>query len=342
MKTNELNMLNGVEALPSEKTLHEVLLENPSPAGTPLFESAADLARAIKDLPSGGFGKSTVKSLSTFISQVFAGKSACSESLGLGIQHAAEARLSILHSSEEAKKLCLGQLSSALDAQKFRRVVRMKNRIVASASSELFDDLLRAAEMAREHFIVTQLTAEVHLRDKHAAELRKILVGNLGLYDAAGSEQVPAREQAAVRYTFYLPYGAAAENFWTSLYRLIVLDNPLGRDKCLDTREASERLQKLDENDRLEVYEVPTYVCGCPIVVFNPEEKAVGYSFCYYEDHSVGVLRWDRKSITLWEQNFYRSRHSIPGKARCHWLRVTKTTRVVEEVSRIRKEKMGL
>jgi hypothetical protein len=293
--------------------LRALLFETPSPDGVNLFSNAASLAKQISSTPSGSY-YDKIGSVSALLTQVFQRKRKCPNELRIAILTAVRERLQNINDTE--KEEWVQKVNQAIDLQNSSRVI-----IQPIQSNDLFKELLRAAEQAEEQFIITPKTVEETVRSGNSAELLKeILVRRLGLYkEVITDTSVDQRNKLAI-YKFCLPTEQSAIAFWQGLFERIILDNPAGGD--LTIREAYEKLEYLNDAGNLQVYKVPSYMCGNSIVVFNPHKfDSTAFSFW---DLSESILKWSPEFISLFKGCVYYNWFTLP-KERIGWKRAYET-----------------
>jgi len=271
-----------------QTALKKLLTQEVVPDGHPLFANAAKLGEAIVALADEHYRNP--KTTAALISFVFRGDRPCSDGLRSAIIAATRARL-----AKQPKRVQDDWV------QRIGRTIELQNSAVAAAQEEQsasdeeqFADLLERAERADNHFIITPLTSEQEQGIRRAEQLNEILMRRLGL--SPQSEDEPN-----TTYRFLLPKDDTARAFWLKVRNKAALaENQTWADK---------RLQWLDTNDRLQVYVVPKFVCGCPIVVFDPEatRDVTAFSFSYHRHNIIDTIQWDAISVREWTENVYKT-----------------------------------
>ncbi len=272
--------------------LKELLTETPVEDGKPLFSTAAELGEAVASQKSSDY--TNARSVGTLIGFMFRGKRSCPSALRDVILKATRARL-----NKQAKRVQddwvqrVGRTIEYLNSE-----VSLAQETRSEPDEDQFDSLLERAEYAEKHFIITPLTAEQEKGIKRAEELNRKLLKQLGIF--------PKNEaNPKTRYWFLLPNARTGERFWEKLREkaLLALDDD-GDGSWADTR-----LKFLDDNGYIQVYIVPSFVCGCPIVVYDPDDTrdAAGFSFSHHRDNVIDAIRWDGVSISQWKENVFEA-----------------------------------
>ncbi len=264
---------------------YKVLFDEEGPGRGALFSSISDLADEIQRVrPSD-----RPKNLPSFLSQILnLGLRSCPDSLIEGISQAVEARLQNEPPGVREEW-----------AARVRRALETDNRSRKSgeplSAEVLYGELLLHAETAEEHYIITAVTAEEAISQR-AEPLREILLRRLHVIEADTSIT------PTTRYTFCLPSGDACTQWWDSLIREARQRIPHARSaKMVDY------LSFLDQNDYIRVFAVPPTMCGCPVVVFNPDRpNLAGFNIYYFSDPDksdeslVSVSKMDPVYLPKW------------------------------------------
>jgi hypothetical protein len=248
------------------------------PGGRRFFKNAGELAVEIARLRPE-YKKS--KSLASFLHQILEGDRHCPAALQEGIQDALRSRLA--GESESVRNQWLHRFVSAMHA-----------RLPEPADArDTFDEVLVRARAAQEHFIITTRPAEQERHNPEAETLSAVLQERLGLLTETGV--IPSD---APRYTFCLPSREKIIEFWRSVFRDI--QSKTG----LPASEVESRLCAVNK-EHLRVYQVPTILCGCPLVVFEPSSDAVGFNLYYHATAlggiEVSVARLDKDYVADWK-----------------------------------------
>lgn len=271
-------------------TLKELLTEAPASDGKPLFSSAAGLGESIVAQKSSDY--INARSVGTLVGFMFRGKRSCPSALRDVILRATRARL-----TKQAKRVqddWVQRVSKAIDS--LNSEVSKAQEARSEPDEDQFDSLLDRAESAEKHFIITPLTAEQEKGIKRAEDLNHKLLKQLGIY--------PKNEaNPKTQYWFLLPNHRTGERFWEKLREKAVL----ALDDTDDGSWAEERLKILDKNGYIQVYIVPSFVCGCPIVIYDPDNTrdSAGFSFSHHRDNVIDAIRWDGVSISQWKENVF-------------------------------------
>lgn len=274
---------------------YKLLFDEQGPTGKPLFSSVSELAEAVGTFREQEKGQN--RSLSSFLSQILnLGQRSCPPALMDAIEEAVMSRLQ-------------GEPSEAQDEwrARVRRALTTDNLSRKSAeplSAEvLFGELLYLAETAREHYIITAVTAEVAL-SKRAEPLREALLRRLHMLEADSTLTINTK------YTFCLPTDDDCYDWWAALTRAV--KNALRQQgKQFDPDALNAYLTHLEDKGYLSVYVVPPNLCGCPVVVFDPEEPNLsGYNLYYFSDRNndeylVSVAKMDPMYLPKWKSNVY-------------------------------------
>lgn len=260
--------------------LSRLLFDHPVlEGGQPLFESQADLAKAIVSLPNGR--NKNPASTRAFISQVLRGSRRPSPTLTAGIENAVRMRLTTATAPE--RESVLRQLATSI-----------KYGVVDPDKLDDVDEfaLMQAdAERASVHCIQTITPAELRKTEK-ANLLTHDLIERLDLID--GTRSTPR----SVRYIFYLPADIKARLLWQRLYDFLV--GYIKKDLAI------ERLGAVPE-DLLTVAVVDPVLCIPPMVVYDPDDREAcsGYVLEYHEQGTVSVARLSQETLALWQDNVY-------------------------------------
>lgn len=270
-------------------TLKELLTETPTEDGKPLFSTAAGLGEAIVSQEVSDY--TNARSVGTLISFMFRGKRSCPGTLRDEILKVTRARL-----TKQAKRVQDDWV------QRVGRTIDILNSEVSKAQEtrslpddEQFERLLERAESAKWHFIITPLTAEQEDGVDRADRLNQALLRHLGL---------EPRNTASphTQYWFLLPDAETAALFWKELEQKA--QAAAGNDVWVQ-----ERLASLDDKDFIQVYIVPPFVCGCPLVVYDPEKSrdATAFSFSHHPANVIDTIQWDHKSVEKWQANVFKA-----------------------------------
>jgi len=267
-----------------------LLLGELGPDGRPLFASPSELGRAITQSPKYRklYGGSKERSLKSFLAQILRGTRRCPSELVKAITWAVETRLS--DADLEVRREWSRKVREALLVEGPTGTSR------PLSSKEQFENLLILAESAAEHFIITAMPAE-SVSSLRAEKLTDILVRRLGLDNRAEEEALSPTE-----YSFHFPSYEHCISWWRHLARR--LHSSL---RAASVANGVERqLVKLDEEDRIRVFEVPREVCGCPVVVFDPESSQPNGFNLYYH---AGGLRDDVVSVSSMDEEYIKRWH---------------------------------
>lgn len=269
------------------KDLKHLLMRESTSDGRPLFSNAIKLGEAIIALGNQAHYKNpkTVGSLACFI---FRKERSCSDEFRTAIIDATRKRLKNLPRDEREKWILA--IGRTIDQYNLEMEATSEQR--SEPDEKQFIKLLDCARKAEEHFIITSTTAEEE-SSQHAQKLSAILMERLGIFHEG-------QHPPETRYNFLLPNRETGRRFWHGL-----------RGRCLKDGRSSEsqldeRIQWLDENRYLNVFIVPPYVCGVPLVVFNPELRyPEAFSFGYHQSGAIDVVEWDLLSIHQWKRNVH-------------------------------------
>ncbi|MFI0347629.1 MAG: hypothetical protein ACH346_02485 [Chthoniobacterales bacterium] len=271
-------------------TLKELLTQELLDDGKPLFATAAALGKAIIAQKKNEY--TSARSVSTLIGFIFCGKRSCPKSLRELILKATRARLD--KKPERVQNEWAQRIEKAIDL--LDDEVNKANETRSELDEDQFDSLLEHAESAKKHFIITPLTAEQERGIKRADELNYKLLRRLGIYPK--NEVLPTTE-----YWFLLPNPKTGERFWEKLREKSLL----ALDGTADASWADKRIKFLEKNNYIQVYIVPSFVCGCPIVVYDPDSTrdTAGFSFSHHRDNVIDTIRWDGVSLSQWKENVF-------------------------------------
>jgi hypothetical protein len=272
--------------------LKELLTETPAEDGKVLFSTAAGLGEAIVSQTSSEY--TNARSVGTLIGFMFRGKRSCPGTLRNEILKATRDRLS--KQTKRAQDEWAQRVGKAIDF--LNAEVSKAQEARSEPDEDQFDSLLERAESAEKHFIITPLTAEQEKGIQRAEALNHKLLKHLGIYPK--NEAEPQTE-----YWFLLPNARTGEKFWEKLHEKALL----ALDGSENSAWAARRLEYLDKNNYLRVYIVPSFVCGCPIVIYDPDNTrdSAGFSFSHHRDNVIDTIRWDGVSISQWKENVFES-----------------------------------
>lgn len=281
--------------------LKSLLVSESAEDGHPLFANSAKLAEAIAAASPQSY--KNPKTTAALLNFVFRCERSCSDSLRDAILKAVRTRL-----AKQPRRVQddwiqrVGRAADALSGE-----VAKAQQSQSPRDEDQFDALLTAARAASEHFIVTATPAELEEDDlRPAAALNSLLIEILGLFPILEAD-------APTRYRFLLPSEVQARDFW---YHLKVKVEAM-HDSQDSKSKVAQRLTELDEKDALEVYVVPTYICGCPIVVFNPSgrfKKTTAFTFGYHDNNVIDCVQWHDTSIDEWKRHFHNAFHAVKTK----------------------------
>lgn len=279
--------------------LKKLLTGTSTSDGNPLFPSIADLAGNIAKTQESSYANP--KSVGTQLGYVIKAQRACPAILRDALVKAVTTRIGGLTQSE--RRSWLQQVGEAIDLANAEAEDARRNESGASKPDEKqFAEMSELARSSVDQFIITPTTAEESLRITQASVLNNLLLELLGIFPLKG-------DSPQTSYRFLLPSRRKARRFWNNLLSL-------AEKRQAETGESTEKVAKdliiqrlcqLDEGKYLRVYVVPSFVCGCPIVVYNTKfpADARAFSFAYHPDSSPDVIQWDDAAIRDWFENVY-------------------------------------
>jgi len=273
-------------------TLKELLTEEPTEDGKPLFPTAAALGEVIVAEKTSDY--TNARSVGTLIGFMFRGKRSCPSTLRAVILRAIRARL-----SRQAKRVqddWVQRVGRAIDF--LNSEVSRAQETRSEPDEDQFDSLLERAEAAEKHFIITPLTAEQEDGVKRAEELNRRLLKHLGIHPKNTADP-------KTQYWFLLPDSITGSEFWDELEgKALLAVGDAGNNDWV-----GERLGDLDQKGSIQVYIVPSFVCGTPIVVYDPAKSrdAAAYSFSHHRDNVIDTIRWDDKAVEKWQANVFKA-----------------------------------
>ena len=271
-----------------QTSLRDVITNQGAPQG-PLFATGGKLADEILRIPGNRYARRR-ESLYALLMQVFRGDRSCPDELQELILQAIRRRL-----EAEPVEVANHWVERAREAIKYQG--RNPDDFEPFDADRIFEEMLSDAEEARVHFIINFRTIEEQGAWGKARSLQSILIRRLHLFD---SELVDV--EPTTRYVFCLPTTRSAEFFWLGLFNAVSKNNPVGSP--LSEAKARERLAVLSKA-LVQVWVVPECMCGCPVVVFNPQDGPAAYSFCFHPNDRVSVMKWDEDSISKWNMLVY-------------------------------------
>lgn len=264
---------------------YKVLFDEEGPGERPLFAGISDLAEEIQRLRASD----RPKNLPSFLSQILnLGLRSCPDSLIEGITRAVESRLQ--DEPAEVREEWTARVRRALETDN-----RSRKSGEPLSAEVLYGELLLHAETAEEHYIITAIPAEEAISER-AEPLREILLRRLHIIEADTSIR------PTTRYTFCLPSEDDCTRWWNSLVREARQHSPNTQAQDID-----KYLHLLDDHDYLRVFAVPPMLCGCPVVVFNPDKpNLAGFNLYYFSDPSkseylVSVSKMDLQYLPKWK-----------------------------------------
>lgn len=270
---------------PKLKTL---LLVETANDGLPLFTSTVKLAEAVAAASPEGY--KNPKTTAALLNFIFRAERSCSDSLREAILRAVRDRLA-KQPPKARDEWCL-RVGRAIEELTAEVVKARQSR--PQSDEEQFDRLLERSESAECQFIVTPLTAEQEDGVERAEKLNRALLRQLGI--------APQNTAAPLtKYVFLLPDPDTAATFWHEL-------RAKAEAVAADSVWVANRLRDLDERDFIEVYVVPSFVCGCPLVVFDPEKTrdVTAFSFSHHPANVIDTIQWDHKSVEKWQANVFK------------------------------------
>ena len=274
-----------------QPSVKQILTETPTQDGRPLFANAAKLGEAVAAASPKKYKQP--KTTAALITFVFRKDRACTEHLRAIILAVTKSRLVGVSSQLQAD--WVSRVGHAIDFHNASFAKKRANTL--HSDDEEFDRLLMESKTAEEHFIITPLTAEQERDISRAQQLTRTLLERLSLTEKA-------REPEKTKYKFLLPSEETIEIFWKNLFSEAL---QTAGDRA-DRSWLKKRLIALEADEHLRVYLVPSYICGCPIVVFNPTSRfASAFSFGYNENNVVNVIEWHFKEIGEWAKNVFKA-----------------------------------
>ena len=267
--------------------LKELLTQEIAGDGSPLFITAAALSKAIVAQSNGVY--TSARSVNTLLGFIFRSERPCPSTLREVILRATHIRLS--KHPQKSQENWAEQINKAVDFLNTETArANLKRR------GDPFELLLERAEAAKKHFIIKPLTAEQEKGIQRAEQLTHMLLSKLGI--CPRSEAPPNTE-----YWFLLPSRPIGEQFWEKLREKAYMAAKTSKNNSW----IEQRIRFLDKNNFLQVYIVPSYVCGSPLVVYDPDHTrdAGGFSLSYHHDSEIEAFPWDGVSIYHWKANVF-------------------------------------
>ena len=266
-----------------------------SKEGTALFESQAELARAIKSFEEGQFHDREEPSIKAYISQVLKpGDDPRSRPFSRQLQEAIFAvvneRLNPNYSLDSFKS----QLVEA-----FTRL-RSPEKIMEASSEK--SDLEEDADNATMHFIITPTPAEANYEAPFAKQLLSILVEKSGILGQLNSRSIPITH---CQYKIHVNSIDMAKNVWKGLYTFLI------KDKSFSETQADKALKEVNKGyvKSVAIYSINPIACVIPTVVFNPATPhSSGYNFYYSGEEankSISVAKMSPESIQIWKEEIF-------------------------------------
>ncbi len=266
--------------------------------------SSAASRSSARRLPSS---RGKQRSVASFLGQLIRGERPYNQEFEAAILEAVRDTL-----SGEEQSVSEDWLDRTRQAIQQDNAARKRSRPLKAA--DLFNDLLATAQTAREHFIITSRPAE-QVGSPRAESLRVILVERLGLIGPLQkphptlTRRLPDSDAALTKYTFCLPSEEAGAAWWQSLFGEI---RALSRSRMrsFDADSMKQRIRALNEGGHLQVNSVPGFLCGCPVVVFDPESAVpIGFTLFYHQPNegqsSVSVGKFDSEYLQEWKRLVY-------------------------------------
>ncbi len=293
-----INVLDQIMLFESmDYLVKSILTEETAKDGLPLFANAAKLGDAIT-VQSPKFYKNP-KTTAALISFVFRGERSCSDALRTVILACTRQRLK--HRPKVEQDDWMQKVGRAITLQNSQ----FQTEEQSPPDEDQFDFLLKTAQTAEQHFIITPFTAEQEKRIPRADQLAKLLPARLGLVPLTADDPT-------TRYVFLVPSEPVGREFWSRLVERVEASlEPPSRLKT--------RMQFLDEGHYLQVWRVPKYVCGFPIVVYDPDSShPTAFSFSYHPNNVIDVIQWDFAAVARWHQNVFLAFKNGEGKSTDH------------------------
>lgn len=256
----------------------------------PLFPTTVGISRAIA--AENMHDCTNTHAICMTLGFIFRGERACSPRLREALLRAVRTRLSL--QSQQAQEYWVQQITSAIASINTDASNARKAR--ATFRADQFKILLERAAVSAKHFIIKSQTAEQEKGINRADQLSQILLEVLGIFPK--KEALPTTQ-----YWFLLPYQKVGDLFWEKLFEKASL--------LLSTTEspswAEERIRFLEQQGFLQVYIVPPYICGCPLVVYDPDSTrdTLAFSFSYHCNNEMDIIRWDDFSVYKWKENVF-------------------------------------
>ncbi|HEV2804784.1 MAG TPA: hypothetical protein VGW57_07635 [Chthoniobacterales bacterium] len=280
--------------------LKRLLTSDLLPDGQPLFATATELAHSIAAGSSRQY--KNPKTALSLLSFVLRGERACSAQLRSALLAASRRRLS--KQPKPVQDEWIHRVGRAVDA--FNASLADSDKRQSPPDEVQFDSLLAIARKAEHHFIITPATAEQEADSQRADELNKLLIERLHVTERG--DYVPD-----TKYEFLLPNEHTATQFWQRLAEKAA-------KQADDLRSVvNQNLERLDKENFLAVYVVPSFACGCPIVVFEPGKRSsTAFSFGYHSNNVIDTIQWDDRSIVQWEKIVYELFERVGSKSVAH------------------------
>lgn len=258
--------------------------------GQPLFPNAAKLADAV--IAAAPDTYTNPKTTAALLNFVFRCERKCSPELRDAILKAVRTRLA--KQPQRVQDDWIQRIGRAADALSVEVADMQQSQ--SPPDEEQFGAMIAQAKVCKEQFIITPLTAEEDDEMRQASQLNQLLLELLGLCP-------PLSTTPQTTYCFLLPAESKAREFWKKLKdKTEAACTKIGADSA----NVAARLKTLDGADKLMVFVVPPYICGCPIVVFDPTSRfSTAFSFGYHAKNVIDAIQWDAAAIIEWKKNVF-------------------------------------
>ena len=271
-------------------TLKELLTLELADDGKPLFPTAASLGKAIVTQKATEY--TNARSANTLIGFIFCGKRSCPKSLREMILKATRERLA--KEPQDSQNDWEQRIIQAIDFLNINIAKANKER--PEPAKNQFERFLKRSELAKKHFIITHSPTALEQDVLYAEELIKRLFCVLGIYPK--STTLPTTQ-----YCYLLPHQKTGSSFWNELRKKALLQF----EEVEEHHWVEERFQFLEENGCLQLYIVPPFVCGCHMVVHDPDSTRnfSGFSFSHHPNDAIDIISWDNLTVLKWKENVY-------------------------------------
>lgn len=260
--------------------------------GRPLWDSQRALARALVELPDGGYHQKPEESVRVFLSQVLKpiyepGARPVSNNLRRCIPPLVAKRIADPLKAKDVAENVLRHLDQLKDPQSYEQ---------PTSDDFEWNALFRATgDTTLSHVvIITDQPAETRLSDDtvHAPTLTTSMI------DKVISQGGPAYDPEAV-YDFFI----TDENEATKTRANVT--SYVASHLSMDLPKAERLVQAAEDRQQLNIYFLDYEGFLPPMCVFDPLTRGIGFNLYYHPGSKVSVARMNDIAVRAWQEKFY-------------------------------------